>query len=100
MWMYPGPSYPDRSSSKELSVVEVEAHIHKVLDLKVNSNSCVGSVPLRRGIASVRVSTLGIVLAAFAMLSFHYAHDHAQVLGAAAVSHGMPTCPRMQPDGR
>jgi hypothetical protein len=36
MWMYPGPSCPDRPSSKELSAVEVEARIHKVLHHGVN----------------------------------------------------------------
>jgi hypothetical protein len=35
MWTYLGPSYPDHPSSEELSAVEVEARIHKVLDLGV-----------------------------------------------------------------
>jgi hypothetical protein len=35
MWTYPRPSCSDCPSSKELSVVEVEAQIHKVLDLGV-----------------------------------------------------------------
>jgi hypothetical protein len=32
MGMYSGPSCPDRPSSKELSAVELDAQIHKVLD--------------------------------------------------------------------
>jgi hypothetical protein len=50
MWMYPGLSYPDCPSSEELSEMEVEAQIHKVLDLGVNLNSGANPVPLRRGI--------------------------------------------------
>jgi hypothetical protein len=74
MWMYPRPSCPDCPSSEELRAVEVDAQIHKVLDLKVNPNPRVGPVSLWRGIASSRVSMLGPVLAAFMILSFHYAH--------------------------
>jgi hypothetical protein len=70
MWMYLGQSYPNHPSSKELSAVEVEAQIHKVLDLGVNLTPVVSPVPLLRGIASVRVSTLGPVLAAFTILCF------------------------------
>jgi hypothetical protein len=75
MWMYPGPSYPDRTSSEELSAAEVEARIHKVLDLRVNPNSCASPISLWRGIASVRVSTLGSLLLALRILSFHCACD-------------------------
>jgi hypothetical protein len=81
-------------------VAEVEARIHKVLDLRVNPNSGVGLVPLRRGISCIRVSKSSPILAAFVILSFHYARDLAQGLGAVAVSHGMPTCPPMQPGRR
>jgi hypothetical protein len=35
MWAYSGPSCPNHLSSEELSVVEVEAQIPKVLDLGV-----------------------------------------------------------------
>jgi hypothetical protein len=42
--MYPGSSCPDHFSSEELSVVEVDARIHKVLDLRVNPNPEVGPV--------------------------------------------------------
>jgi hypothetical protein len=81
MWTYPGPSCTDHPSFEELSAAEVEANIHKVLDLGVNLTPGASLVPLQRGIASVRVSTLGPILMAFAMLSFHCARDLAQGLG-------------------
>jgi hypothetical protein len=87
MWMYLGPSYIDRPSSEVLSAAEVEDQIHKVLDLGVNLNSGAGPVPLRRGIASVRVSTLAPVSVAFTNLSFCCACDLAQGLGG---GHGEP----------
>jgi hypothetical protein len=79
--MYTGPSCLDYPSSEELSAAEVEAQIHKILDLGVNPFPGARPIPLRRGITSVRVSTLGHVLAAFMILSFHYAHDPAHSLG-------------------
>jgi hypothetical protein len=39
-------SYLDRSSSEELSAVEVDTRIHKVMDLGVNPNPEVGPVPI------------------------------------------------------
>jgi hypothetical protein len=81
LWTYLGPYCPDRPSSEELSVAEVEPRIHKVLDLGVNLTPGADPVPLRRGITSVRVSTLGPVLEAFVILSFHCARDLAQALG-------------------
>jgi hypothetical protein len=44
--MYPGPSYSERTSSKELSIAEVDAQIHKVLDLGLSLNPRVSPVPL------------------------------------------------------
>jgi hypothetical protein len=44
--MYPGPSYSERTSSKELSAAEVDARIHKVLDLGLSLNPSIGPVPL------------------------------------------------------
>jgi hypothetical protein len=38
MWVYPWSSCPDCPTSEELSPVEVEAQIHKVMDLEVNLN--------------------------------------------------------------
>jgi hypothetical protein len=87
MWTYPRPSCPDHPSSEELSAAKVEARIHKVLDHRVNSTPSADPVPLRRGIASVRVSNLGPFLATFMILSFHCAHDLAHSLGG---SHSEP----------
>jgi hypothetical protein len=95
MWTYLGPSSPDPPSSEDLSMVEVEAWIHKVLDLGVISTPGASPVPLRRGITSVRVSNLGPIDAAFMILSFHYTRDLAQGLGEAMASHEMPTSPLM-----
>jgi hypothetical protein len=81
MWTYPGPSCPNRPSSEELSAVEVEARIHKVLALGVIPTTGAGPIPLRRGIASVRISTLDPIFMAFMILSFHYACDLVQGLG-------------------
>jgi hypothetical protein len=61
-------------------VVEVEAQICMVLDFVVIPSPSAGLDPLRRGITSVRASTLGPVYAAFMILSFHCAHDLAQGL--------------------
>jgi hypothetical protein len=79
--LYLGLSCPDRPTSEELSVVEVEAWIHKVLDLGVNPTPSACPIPLRSGIASVMVSTLGPVSMAFAILSFHCTRDLQQDLG-------------------
>jgi hypothetical protein len=75
--MYPGPSCPDCPSPEELSAMEVDGRIHKVLDLGVSPNPGVGPVPLRKGITSASVSTLGPVSVAFALKSFHDACDFA-----------------------
>ncbi len=56
MWMYPGPSSPDHPSSEELSAVEINTQMRKVLDLGANPNSGAGPVPLQEGVASTRVS--------------------------------------------
>jgi hypothetical protein len=81
MWAYPRSSYLDHPSPEELSAAEVEARIHKVLDSTVIPSHGAGPDTLRRGIGSVRVSTLGPVSVAFTILSFHYACDFMQGLG-------------------
>jgi hypothetical protein len=75
MCTYPGPSCLDRPSSEELSAALLEASIYRVLDLRVIPTPSASPVPLRRGIASARISTLGPVSTAFVILSFHCAHD-------------------------
>jgi hypothetical protein len=81
MWVYLGSSSPDYPPPKELSVGEVEARIHKVLDSTIIASPGIGPDALRRGITSIRVSTLGLISTAFMILSFHYAQDLAQSLG-------------------
>jgi hypothetical protein len=71
MWLYLGPSCPDRPISEELSAAEVDFWVHKVLDLGVNSNPRAGPAPLPERVANARVSMLDPVLAAFTILSFH-----------------------------
>jgi hypothetical protein len=64
---------------------EVESRIHKVLDLRRNLNTGAGIAHFQDGVASARVSTLGPISVAYAILSFHCAHGLAQGLGG---SHG------------
>jgi hypothetical protein len=74
MWLYPWVSCPDRPSSKELSEVEFDSRIHKVLDLGVNPHPGVGPAPLQGAVASARVSMLGPISVVFAIISFHCTH--------------------------
>jgi hypothetical protein len=74
MWLYSGLSFPNRSFSKELSTVDINTQIHKVLDHGANSDHGVGPAPLREGVASTRVSLLESISAAYAILSFHHTH--------------------------
>jgi hypothetical protein len=80
-WLYLGPCCSDRPSSKALSMVEVYSRIHKVLDLGVNLNPRASPAPLQEGVTSARVTTLGPISVAYAILSFHYAHGLTQGLG-------------------
>jgi hypothetical protein len=81
MLAYRRSSCLDHPSPEEHSAGEVEARIIKVLDSAVILSPGVGPGPLRTGIASVRVSTLGPVSTTFAILSFHYARDLVKGLG-------------------
>jgi hypothetical protein len=74
MWMYPGPSCLNRPSSEELSAMEINTRIFKVLDLGVDSNPKKGPAPLQEGIASTRVSMFGHVSVAYVILSFYRTH--------------------------
>jgi hypothetical protein len=56
MWLYRGPSDPDRSSSEELSEEEMNSWVLKILDLGVNLQPRAGTIPLRAGVANNRVS--------------------------------------------
>jgi hypothetical protein len=90
MWKYLGPSYPDCSSSEELTVAKVEAQIHKVLDLRVNLNPSSSPVPLHTQPQFWRLSQFYL----FTMLAILR-----RVMAVAAASCGMPTRPQMPPGG-
>jgi hypothetical protein len=80
MWLYLGPSCPDRSFFRELSAAKINTWMHKVLDHGAYLNLGAGPAPLQEGVASARVSLFGPALAAYAILSFHLSHGLAQVL--------------------
>jgi hypothetical protein len=71
MWLYLGPSCPDRSLSEELSDVEINTRV----DHGANLNTGAGPAPLREGVASTRVSLFGSILATCTISSSHRAHD-------------------------
>jgi hypothetical protein len=56
MWLYPGPSDPDRSFFEDLSIGEIKKQILKVLDHGTNLNLGAGPNPLIEGVISTRVS--------------------------------------------
>jgi hypothetical protein len=56
MWMYPGPSCPDRQFYEELGDVEINTQIHRVLAHGVNLDPGAGPTTLREGVDSTRVS--------------------------------------------
>jgi hypothetical protein len=89
MWLYPGPSSPDLPYFEELSTVEINTQMRKILDLGANPNSGAGPVPLQEGVASTKVSMFGPILAAYAILSFNHTHSLAHYLrGAHSKSQG------------
>jgi hypothetical protein len=59
MWMYPGPSCPDRPFSMELGDVEFNTRIRMVLAHGADMNLGVSPAPLRDGVNCTRVSPLG-----------------------------------------
>jgi hypothetical protein len=75
MWLYPGPSDPDRSFYVELSNAEISTRILKVSDHGTNLKPGSGHAPLREGVASPRVSLFGFVLAACAISSSRHTSD-------------------------
>jgi hypothetical protein len=83
MWLYLGPSCPNRPFSEELSVAEINTWIYKVLDHGANPNLGAGPAPLQEGVDSTRFSLHGPILVAYTFLSFHHAHGLVQGLGGA-----------------
>jgi hypothetical protein len=60
MWMYPGPSCPNRPFSVELGTTEMNTQIRGVLSHGSDLNLGSGPVPLREGVKSPCVSLLGL----------------------------------------
>jgi hypothetical protein len=86
MWLYLVPICLDRSFSEELSMMEINTWIHKVLDHGANQNPTADHAPLRERVTSTRVSLFGPVLVAYAILSSYHARGLAQGLGGAHVA--------------
>jgi hypothetical protein len=63
MWRYSGPSCPDRSFSAELADAEVDTRVRRILALGVNRHSVSDPVPLRDGVVSPWVRSLGLISA-------------------------------------
>jgi hypothetical protein len=61
MWRYPGPSYPSCSFLAELTDVEVDTRVWRILALRVNQHFGSGPVPLKDGVVSPWVSPLGLI---------------------------------------
>jgi hypothetical protein len=62
MWMYLGPSCPNRPFSEELGDTEINTQIRGVLAHGANLNFGSGPVPLREGVESPWVSLLKLTL--------------------------------------
>jgi hypothetical protein len=56
MWLYPGPSCPDRPFSEELGKALINTRIYKVLDYGAGPNPMASPIPLGEGVDSTRVS--------------------------------------------
>jgi hypothetical protein len=62
MWMYQGPSCPNRPFSEELGGAEINTQIHRVLAPEADLNPGASPTPLREGVDSTWVSPLGPIL--------------------------------------
>jgi hypothetical protein len=74
MLLYLGPSCPNHPSSEDLSAVEINTQIHRVLDLGANPNPGASPALFQEWVANTRVSTCGLVSVAYVILSFHRTH--------------------------
>jgi hypothetical protein len=52
MWLYPGPSCPDRPFSEELNDMEINTRIRGILAHGADLNFGLGPIPLREGVDS------------------------------------------------
>jgi hypothetical protein len=83
MWLYSRKSCSDCSFSEELSDVNINTRIHKVLDHGADLNLGADPVPLGEGVASTRVSLFGSVFGSLHDFISHCARDFMQGLGYA-----------------
>jgi hypothetical protein len=61
MWIYSGPSCPDHPFSTELGDTEINTQIRGVLAHGADLNLGSGLIPLREGIDSPWLSSLGLL---------------------------------------
>jgi hypothetical protein len=61
MWMYPGPSCPDRSFYTKMDDAEINTRIRGILVHGANQNSSPSPIPLRGGVVSPTVSLLKLI---------------------------------------
>jgi hypothetical protein len=101
MWMYWGPSCLDRPFSTELGDTEINTQIQGIHAHGADLNLGSGSIPLREGVDSPRVSSLGflfVYLCQFLFLTIHMFLR--RVLGVLTVPYGGSPYLRMWQDGR
>jgi hypothetical protein len=97
IWLYPRPSYPDRSFSEEFSETEVNTQIHKVLDHGADLNPRAGPAPLREGATSTRVSLFRSIFCITRNFSPLIALvSLCRVSSILVARHGVSTCSRMR----
>jgi hypothetical protein len=56
MWMYPGPSCPNRPFPEKLGDMEINTQIRRVLSHGANLNLDAGPAPLREGVDNTWIS--------------------------------------------
>jgi hypothetical protein len=98
--MYLGPSYLDRPSSEELSAVEINTWIHKVLDLGADLNPRAGPALLQEGLPVPELVCLDLFQWLTRFFLFITLAALRRVLVAPAVNYGMSIYLRMWRGGR
>jgi hypothetical protein len=97
MWMYPGPSFPDRSFSTKLDNADIDIRVQRILALRAHWNSGPNLIPLREGVIIPWVSPpswLPLDLCKF--LPFLMSDVYmCKVMGVCTATHGRSLYPRM-----
>jgi hypothetical protein len=89
MWMYSGPSYPDRLFSTELGNAKINTRIREVLAHGANLNFGSGLVLLREGVDSSWVSPIEFpFIHLYQFLLLNACAFLRRVLGTHAAPHG------------